>query len=114
MAAFIEASWIADALDRLPVEMATFLSALLLAAVLFQFLIRPLWITLDRGRHERYVRRVLRRELNDSRFRFRRISTLRRKALHPPRDVLARALLSLDVVHSTDSSGQDTVRLRSR
>jgi len=100
-----------DILSYLPADWAMVAAVVLILAILMKWAVIPIWVKMDAGRHERHVRRVIRRELMDRQWRERKLSTLRSKAFHPPRHMLSQVLLSLGVEQRQRSDGVIMVKM---
>ncbi len=104
----------ASVLAYIPAEAAPIAAIVFVVAIVIRYAVVPFWTRLDRTRHERHVRRVVMRELRDSRWRERKLSTLRRKTFYPPKAMLSAVLLAADVEQRTRRDGEVMVRLHSR
>lgn len=100
-----------DLLAYLPSDWAVVAAIVLILALLIRWVGIPLWTKVDSGRHERHVRRVIRRELANGRWRERKLSTLRRKAFHPPSHMLSQVLLALNVEQRQRRDGEIMVKM---
>lgn len=101
-----------DILSYLPADWALLGAGVLIISTLIKWVVIPVWVKMDADRHARHVRRVIRRELKDKRWRERKLSTLRGKAFNPPPQMLSQVLLSLGVEQRKRSDGTVMVKMR--